>query len=115
MRRLSDIVAGAVTGAISALEIPQADREAVEWEVTPAISPLEGSIGWFVGVGLPVPVTGDSVMPFAPVSDPHDAAEIGRLVRALYQAAAAQAAEATERATRTANGHRKSPGGLIVP
>lgn len=111
MRRLSDIVAESVIMAIAALEIPEADRKVIEWEAAPAISSTDGSIGWFLGIGLPVPVTGDSVMPFTPVGDPHDAEEISRKVRALYQLAAGQAAHATELAV---NGVRQS-GGLIVP
>jgi hypothetical protein len=114
VKRLSDIVALHVEQAIRDLEVLALERDLIEWEVIPFVAP-DGSVGWLVGIGLPVSVTGDNVMPFALLSDPHGRDEISRIVRAMHAAAAAQAAELAEKSRKAANGHREQPGGLIVP
>jgi hypothetical protein len=116
MKRLADIVAGYVQEAVAGLPILDAEREQVEWEVIPFVNMLDGgTVGWVVGIGLPVRETGDSIMPFAPVSDPHSRGEVARIVGALHQAAASQVLKISGEVRATANGHGKSPGGLIVP
>lgn len=114
MQRLSDIVAVHVEQAIRDLEILAVEKDVIEWEVIPFIAP-DGSVGWLIGIGLPVSVTGDNVMPFALLSDPHSRDDISRVVQVMHAAAAAQAAELAEKSRKAANGHRDSPGGLIVP
>jgi hypothetical protein len=54
-------------------------------------------------------------MPFALLSDPHGRDEVARTVRTLYDAAAGQAADAAGKARVASNGHRESPGGLVLP
>jgi hypothetical protein len=118
MKRLSDIVEGHIKAAIEGLDILAVDRDQIEWEACPFVS-MDSSVGWLVGIGLPVRVTGDSVMPFAPI-DPHSPDAIAHTVRVLYAKAVADVAEQTKSATSAANGHGKpgeglSPGGLIIP
>lgn len=114
MKRLSDVVASLVEQALADVEMPAGDRARLEWEVIPFMSP-DASVRWLVGVGLPVGVTGDYVMPFALLSDPHGRDEVARLARALYEAAARQAADAMVQATSLSGGNGKSPGGLVLP
>lgn len=114
MKRLSDIIAGSVREAVGALEVLATDKDAIEWEVIPFLG-ADSSVNWLIGIGLPVPASGDSVMPFALLSDPHDPGEVSRVVRTLHEAAAGQVLDATARARRSANGHRESPGGLLLP
>jgi hypothetical protein len=116
MKRLADIVAMYVQEAVAGLPVLEAEREVIEWEVLPFVNMLDGgTVSWVVGIGLPVPETGDSIMPFAPVGDPHSKDEVARVVGALHQAAAKQVSAISGKVRATANGHGKSPGGLIVP
>lgn len=116
MKRLADIVAMYVQEAIAGLPILEVERDKAEWEVIPFVNVLDGgTVGWLVGIGLPVPETGDSIMPFASVGDPHSRDEVTRVVTALYQAAASQVLDVSGHVRARANGHGKSPGGLIVP
>jgi hypothetical protein len=114
MKRLSSAIAEAVRQAIDETMMLAADRDVLEWEVIPVVG-MDRSVRWLVGIGLPVPATEDSMMPFAPLSDPHSQDEIKQLVRALYEAAVNQVAEAAAKISSSSNGHRESPGGLILP
>lgn len=113
-KRLSEIVAARVEQAISGLEVIASDKDDVEWEVIPFVA-LDSTVRWLVGIGLPVPVSGDTVMLFTLLSDPHDKDEVTRIVRAMYAAAVSEAAEATARATSASGGHGRTPGGLLLP
>jgi hypothetical protein len=118
MKRLADIAAGHVQAAIEGLDLLAVDREKIEWEVFPFVG-MDGSAHWLVGVGLPVPLTDDSIMPFSMI-DPHDPPGIARVVRGLYEKVIEEVAEEARKVTSAANGHGKAgggttPGGLIVP
>lgn len=108
------MAAALVEQAISGLDALGTDKDSVEWEVMPFVAP-DSSVRWLVGIGLPVPVTGDTEMPFAVLDDPHDREGVARVVRALYAKAAGDAALKASRARAGSNGHNESPGGLVLP
>lgn len=114
MRRLSDEVARLVESALRDTEMPAVDRDDVEWEVVAAVGG-RGEIIWLAGVGLPVKLTGNRIMPFGVLSGPDDPGDVARTVKALYGAASGQVAEETARVTAASNGHGKPPGRMIVP
>lgn len=114
MKRLSDGITDRVKKAIRELEILEVERQAIEWEVMPFVTE-DSSVGWLIGIGLPVPATGDTIMPFTPLNDVHSQAEISRIVRALYEGTAIQVDQETGKITAASNGHGESPGGLIIP
>jgi hypothetical protein len=114
VRRTSDIVAQMVKQAIGDLDILAVDRDAVEWEVIPFVNP-GASVCWLLGIGLPVPAVGDTIMPFVRLSDPHSREEVARTVQALYRTVAMQVLSVSGDATKAAEELRTSPGGLIVP
>ena len=120
--RLTDLVVRHIEAVIEELDIPQAVKDQVEYEVinflTPTQSGLAGppslAVAWMAGVGLPTQ-SGDHLMPFAPLEDPHDQAEIRRLVQGLFAQAQHEVAEADLELRKSLNGHRTSPGGLAIP
>jgi hypothetical protein len=114
MKRVSEIASALVVKAIEGLEVLAVEREKIEWEVSLFVG-IDGNARWIVGIGLPVPLTGDTEMPFGMISDPHDGNEIARVVAALYAKALQDVSEAAKRVAAASNGHQKSSGGLIVP
>ena len=112
MKRVSEVAGALVVKAIEGLEILAVEREKIEWEVTPFVA--DGEVRWLVGIGLPIPLTNDTEMPFAMIGDPHDGENIARVVWALYVKASQDVDEAAKRIKAASNGHQKSPGGLIV-
>jgi len=115
VRRLSEVVAESVKKAIAELDILAVDRDAVEWEVIAHIAD-DSSVRWLVGIGLPVPGFGDTIMPFTPLSDPHSQDDVTRTVRALYRAVAQQVLSVSVPGgtAKAADELRTSPGGLII-
>jgi hypothetical protein len=107
-------VAQAVKQAINDLSILAADRDAIEWEVIPFVG-ADSSVCWLVGIGLPVPVVGDTIMPFARLSDPHSRGDVARTVEALYRAVSVQVLSVAGDVTKAAEELRTSPGGLAIP
>lgn len=114
MRRLSDLIGECVMKAIEGLETLQAAKDTLEWEVASFLG-TDGCVHWLVGVGVPVSVTGDTEMPFTVLNDPHDQAEVTRLVEALYAKASGDAAAKTAMAAALASGHGKASRGPILP
>ncbi|MCW2930050.1 MAG: hypothetical protein JWM19_1012 [Actinomycetia bacterium] len=118
MKRLSDHIAALVTAEINALEIPGALKDQLEWEILPiALSAPGGGLGvtWLIGIGVPVPGTGDWEFPFRVLSDPHGKSEVRELVKSMYAVAQAAADTAQLKARAAGNGHRMSRGGLELP
>jgi hypothetical protein len=119
MKRLADRVAEVVTGTLEDLEIPGLVRDSIEWEVAPFMKMDPSTRGpvmaYMIGVGLPVPATGDSVMPFLPLDDAHDNDEIRRITQALFTGAQEETAKLQQKAVAAANGSKQSPGGLHLP
>lgn len=118
MNRLSVLVSKMVEEAVSELEVPQAVRDGIEWEVMPVAVRMAAGITvvtWLIGIGVKIPGTGDWEFPFGQLSDPHSGDEIRLLVRAMYARAQAEADEGQKRATAPLNGHGNTPGGLIIP
>lgn len=99
MKRLSVLISQAVEEAIGALEVPQAVRDGIEWEIMPIglWGPAGTAVAWLVGIGVKVPATGDWEFPFGQLGDPHDRDEIRTLVRVIYAKAQADADESQKK------------------
>lgn len=121
MIRLLDYIAEAVREAIDGLDVLKAVKDGLQWEAVPILTKIqtvEGpglGVGWFLGVGVRVPATGDWEFPFLPLGDAHDKEEIRTSVMRLYATAQASADAEQLRAASAGNGHRKSAGGLDLP
>jgi hypothetical protein len=118
-RRIADEVAKCVEAAIDGLEIPRAVKDSIEWEIAPALIPTgrEMSLAYMVAISIPVPgsVEEDYVLQMKPLRDPHaDQGVITALVEELYGLCQQAADEIRAQLNALANGHRKSPGGLII-
>jgi hypothetical protein len=120
---MTDIVVHHVEAAIEGLDVPGEVRQQIEYEVLPFLAPEppsspfaqpQLSLKFIIGVGLPT-LAGDHHIPLHPLDDPHDPAEITRLVQQLFETAQAMVAEADGKIRAAANGHKASPGGLIIP
>lgn len=124
MKRLTEIVLGHIEDAIEGLEIPQAVKDQLEFDVINFLTtsqpgliaggPPQLSVGWMIGLGLPTK-SGDWVMPFLPLEDPHDQHEIGRLVVTLLGTVQSEVAQADLQVTAALNGGRITSGGLHIP
>jgi hypothetical protein len=119
-RRISDILGERVESAIMELPILMSVRKSIEWEIAPALIPSghDMSLAYMVAVCIPVPgsVEGDYVLRMAPLEDPHaPQAVVDTLVRSLYGYCSGAADEIRQRISAQSNGHRESPGGLILP
>ena len=119
-RRISSAVEKCVEAAIDSLEIPQAVKDSIEWDIAPALIPSgrELSLAYMVAVSIPVPgsVEEDYVLHMKPQTDPHaDQAAVTALVSELYGLCEQAADEIRLRLNALSNGHRKSPGGLMLP
>lgn len=118
-RRISDAIESCINRAVEALEIPQAVKESIEWEIAPALIPAgrEMALAYMVAVSLPVPgsVEEDYVLNMKPLRDPHaDQAAVTALVTDLYVLCEQQADAIRAQMNALSNGHKKSPGGLII-
>lgn len=119
-RRISDAIESCINRAVEALEIPQAVKESIEWEISPALIPTgrELSLAYMVAICLPVPgsVEDDYVLQMKPLRDPHaDQAAVTALVADLYGLCEKAADEIRARLNALSNGHKKSAGGLCLP
>lgn len=122
--RLTDLVVRHIEAAIEDLNIPQAVKDQLEYEVVNFLTtsqpglitggPPQFTVGWLVGLGLPTK-SGDWVMPFLPLEDPHDQHEIGRLVVTLLGIVQSEVAQADLQINSALNGSRITPGGLHIP
>lgn len=118
--RISDLLGRRVAAAIEELPVLSVARDGINWEITPALMPGAGGLvlAYMVAVSIPVPgsVEGDRVLYMAPLDDPDASQEtVSTLVRSLHDRCQAEAAERQARVNAHSNGHRESPGGLILP
>lgn len=118
--RISDVLAERINTAISSLIVLQAVRSQIDWEIAPALLPRGGGmiLAYMVAVSLPVPgsVEGDRVLYMAPLDDPSaDQDAVNDLVESLYLKVQKEADDRRAQVSAASNGHRQSPGGLIVP
>lgn len=119
-KRVSDSIEEKVIAAVMALPGLQVVRDTLEWEIAPALVPSgrDMSLAYMIAVCIPVPgsVEDDYVLRMAPLTDPHaPQAVVSALVADLYGYCLGAADEIRRRNNAQANGHRESPGGLIVP
>lgn len=119
-RRIEDAVAVCIEAAIDSLEIPQAARDLIEWDIAPALIPAgrEMSLAYMVAISIPVPgsVEEDYVLQMKPLRDPHaDQGVVTALVTELYGLCEQAADEIRAQMNALSNGHKKSPGGLYLP
>jgi hypothetical protein len=119
-RRISDAIESCINRAVEALEIPQAVKESIEWEISPALIPTgrEMALAYMVAISIPVPgsVEEDYVLQMKPLRDPHaDQAAVTALVEELYGLCEKAADEIRAQMNALSNGHKKSPGGLYLP
>jgi hypothetical protein len=92
-RRISDAIENCVNRAVEALEIPQAVKESIEWEIAPALIPT-GSLGaremklaYMVAISIPVSGSADEdyALQMKPLRDPYAGqAVVTALVTELY-------------------------------
>ena len=118
-RRIADAVAARVVAAIDGLDISQADRNAVEWEIAPALIPVgrEMALAYMVAVSIPVPGSAeeDYVLRMKPLKDPHAGQDaVAALVSELYALCQEAADQLRAELSAPSNGGKKSPGGLII-
>lgn len=118
-KRLSDEVAAQVVAGIEVLEVPQAVKDSILWDVTPALAPAgrgEFSLVFMVAITLPIPDTEDDyaleAAPLMEVPAPQDA--VTTHVKILYSRAQAKADEIQASLRAPQNGHKTSPGGIIL-
>lgn len=119
-RRISDAIETMIKDAVGGLEIPQAEKDSIEWEIAPALIPAgrEMALAYMVAVSIPVPgsVEEDYVLNMKPLRDPHaDQAAVSALVTELHGLCAQQADAIRAQMNALSNGHKKSPGGLYLP
>jgi hypothetical protein len=114
MRRLSEHVGEMMVKAIGELPVLEAARDQIEWEIVTFVD-QGGTVGWLIGIGVPVPGGGDYIMPFTPLKDPHDQEQISMFVRLLYTSATQKVDEQIARNAAGSNGGKTSPGGLALP
>ncbi len=111
--RISDLLISRVTAAIEALPVLSVIRQAIDWEIAPALMPGQGGLvlAYMVAVSLPVgSLNGDKVLYMAPLDDPDASQEkVSALVRSLYDKCQAEADERQAAVRTAANGHRKHP------
>lgn len=119
MPRISDLLAQRIVTAIGKLPILETARGHVDWEVTPALLPRAGDLTLAYMVAVSIPMTGsltDKVLYMAPLDDPDaDEEKVFALVWGLYQQCQAENDARRTAMNTQANGHRESPGGLILP
>jgi hypothetical protein len=114
--RISDVLAQRIIIAIEALPVLSVVRDQIDWEIAPALLPRGAGmvLAYMVAVSLPVPgsVEGDKVLYMAPLDDP-DASQdtVTSLVEGLYL----KAQQEVDQRHAQLNGHRESPGGLVLP
>lgn len=85
-QRVSDGVAEMVKRAIGGLPVLQTIKDEIDWEVIPALQQApDGSavLVFMIGIGLPIPGTGDRNMPFAAIDDDREEL-VALVVRQLY-------------------------------
>lgn len=120
--RISDVIAGKVTAAIESIPVLQVTRDEIGWEITPALLPDRAggmNLAYMVAVSVPLDpgsVQKDHVLYMTPLADPDaDQGNVNTLVYGLYQRCQAEVDERRAQVSAQANGHRESPGGLILP
>jgi hypothetical protein len=119
-RRISSAVEKCIEAAIDGLEIPQAVKDLIEWDIAPALIPdgREMALAYMVAISIPVPgsVEEDYVLQMKPLRDPHaDQGVVTSLVEELYGLCERAADEIRAQMNAMSNGHRKSAGGLYLP
>lgn len=119
-RRTSDRLALRITDAIAALQIPQAIKDQIEWDVFPALVNRGGPVlAFMVAISLPVPgsVDDDHILYMAPLDDPNARqADVNTLIAGLYEKTQEEVDAMRIQLARASNGHPKtSPGGLALP
>lgn len=118
--RISDALGAKVITAIEALPVLAVARQQIDWEIAPALLPRgDGMVlAYMVAVCIPVPgsVEGDKVLYMAPLDDPDASQEkVSALVGGLWSRAQGESDQRRAHLNASSNGHRESPGGLIVP
>lgn len=121
-RRISDVIGGKVAAAIEGIPVLAVIREEIGWEIAPALMPDRSGgmiLAYMVAVSLPVDpgsVENDHVLYMAPLNDlDADQGDVNTLVYGLYERCQADADGRRAAARAPSNGHRESPGGLILP
>lgn len=120
MYRISDGVTDRVLAAIDRLEVLQAIKDDIGYEVSPALLARQNGmiLAFMIAIGLPVPgapsaADQDHVLYMHPLEDPHASQEeVDRIVRELYRQAQEEADAIRARRAVGGNGHKRSPGGL---
>lgn len=111
--RISDLLISRITAAIEALPVLSVVRQAIDWEIAPALMPGSGGLvlAYMVAVSVPVgSLTGDKVLYMAPLDDPDAPQEtVSALVRSLYDKCQAEADQRQAAVRAAANGHRQHP------
>lgn len=120
--RISDVIAGKVAAAIESIPVLRVIRDEIGWEITPALLPgPDGgmNLAYMVAVSIPLDpgsVQRDHVLYMTSLTDPDaDQGNVNTLVYGLYQRCQNEADERRTQASAQSNGHKESPGGLIVP
>lgn len=118
--RMSDSVSAKIVEAIKLLPAPQAVRDRIEWEATPALipTPQGPAFAFMIAISVPLPDLGDWVLYSAPLEDPHEAQPVvDTFVLGLYQQCQQECdsrLRAIGKAATGRSGHH-SAGGLILP
>jgi hypothetical protein len=120
MYRISEGVTTRVLAAIEGLEVLQAIRDTIGWEVSPFLLMKPGGpiLAYMIALGLPVPGAAsaadqDHVLYMHPLEDPHAPQEdVDQVVRELYRQAQEEADAIRARIAIAGNGHKRTPGGL---
>lgn len=121
--RISEAIGAKVAAAIDSLPVLAVVREKIGWELTPALLPDRSgggmNLAYMVAVSVPVDWAAagtDHILYMAPLADPDaDQGNVNTLVYGLYQRCQAEADEQRARSRAQSNGHKDSPGGLILP
>lgn len=120
MYRIADGITGRVLAAIDGLEILQAIKETIGYEVSPALTVKNGGmiLAYMIAISLPVPgppppADQDHVLYMHPLEDPHaPQEEVDQIVRELYRQAQEEADAVRVQRAIGSNGHKRTPGGL---
>ncbi len=109
-RRVSDIIAGHIEAAIDRLDVPQAVKDQMVYDIVPSLM-SNGSMGSIIGIGLPAGP--DWVFYYHPAEDPFNPEDIYQNVVRLVKKAQDQAATLLTGMKAALNGHSQS--GLYIP
>lgn len=121
MYRISEQLQARIIAAIQALEVTDEERELIGWDINPILlSRAPGTMPQFsfvVAISVPIPGTEDDrILHMEPLPEAHAAQDVvSALVLKLHASATAEAREERVRITVTANGEKRTEGGLLLP